>query len=111
MCIRDRVLILGSGNLVHHLLHLNPRLPDDGYDWAVAFDQYIKSCILKHAHTPLLNFKSIENKQRAFSTDEHFLPLLTLLGATTPDDAIEVWNEAYAMGSLSMTSYLFREQI
>lgn len=109
--LRDEgVLILASGNIVHNLMLTDYRIPNEGFDWAVAFDKRIKDAILAKNHPPLIDYPSLENKRLAFSTDEHFLPLLTALGATTPQDTIEVWNEGCNMGALSMTSYLFTEK-
>ena len=43
----------------------------------------------------------------AFTTMEHYAPLLYVLGAANDQDKMTVFNKACVMGSLSMTSYLF----
>jgi 4,5-DOPA dioxygenase extradiol len=43
----------------------------------------------------------------AHPTDEHLLPLYVALGAATPGVAAERLHASFALGSLSMESYLF----
>jgi len=43
----------------------------------------------------------------AFSTPEHFYPLLYILGASTPDDKLLIFNNSGTLGALSMTCYLY----
>lgn len=99
-------LIIASGNVVHNL-GLADFDKEDGYKWAVDFDHEIKDAVINRNFDKIKNYKKMENKNRAFSSDEHFLPLLYILGASDENDEITVFNENTIMGSLSMTSYLF----
>ncbi|WP_099203349.1 4,5-DOPA dioxygenase extradiol [Miniphocaeibacter massiliensis] len=100
-------LIFGSGNVVHNLRLLNPNI--SGYDWAYDFDNYIKINILNRNFKDVINYKnSGESYKKAFFTLEHFLPLIYILGASYDNDNIEIFNESCVLGSLSMTSYLFK---
>jgi 4,5-DOPA dioxygenase extradiol len=108
--LRDEgVLIFGSGNIVHNLMSVNWRMPNKGYEWAYKFDNYIKENILKANHDNIINY----TKEKPFAelsvpTIDHFAPLLYILGATSKEDKITVFNEACTLGTLSMTSYLFK---
>ena len=106
--LRDQgVLILGSGNIVHHLGLVNWSL-DGGYDWAVEFDQYIKSSILNRDHESVIDYRQAgECAHTAVPTTEHFDPMLYVLEATDDTDQIFIFNEMCTLGSISMTSYLF----
>lgn len=100
-------LIIASGNIVHNLA-LVDFYRDDGFDWAVEFDNEIKNAILSDDIEKILDYSKIKNKEKAFKTDEHFLPLLYILGAKDKEDKVYVFNESTIFGSLSMTSYLFQ---
>lgn len=101
------VLIFGSGNVVHNLGRIDWQ-SDGGYPWAERFDAYIKAQILAHQHQHVIDYHTAgESAQLAFVTPEHFYPLLYVLGASAPDDAITVFNDACTLGALSKTSYLF----
>ena len=100
-------LIIGSGNVVHNLRLINPEI--DGYDWAYEFDRYIKESILSRDFSKVIDYKSAgASHEKSFKTLEHFLPLIYALGVVDEEDSIEVFNEGCMMGSLSMTSYIFR---
>ncbi len=100
-------LIFGSGNVVHNLMLLNPNI--DGYDWAYEFDNYISENILNGNHENVINYRSAgDSAKNAFRTLEHFIPLIYVLGAVREDDEIEIFNNSCTIGSLSMTSYLFK---
>lgn len=102
------VFILASGNVVHNLGLVDFDMKD-GYPWAIEFDQYIKEKILKGQYQDVLHYKnSGESSKLAFTTPDHFYPLLYILGASNEEDTISVYNDQCTMGSLSMTSYLFR---
>ncbi len=106
--LRDRkVLILGSGNIVHNLSRVNWDM-EGGYPWALEFDKYIKDRIVKRAFHDAVDYQRAgPSAQSAFRTTEHFDPLLYVLGASDEADRLTVFNESCTMGSLSMTGYLF----
>lgn len=102
------VLILGSGNVVHNLEKLNWGMAG-GHSWAVDFDHYIKDKIIKKDYQDVINYeKAGKSSELAFFTPDHFYPLLYILGAATEDDKVSIFNDSCVMGSLSMTSYLFK---
>lgn len=106
--LRDQgVLIFGSGNIVHNLSRINWNMKG-GYPWAVDFDGYIKDKILNTQYDAVINYEMAgESSKSAFYTPDHFYPLLYVLGASKEDDQVSIFNESCAMGSMSMTSYLF----
>lgn len=104
----EGVLILGSGNVVHNLAMVDFDR-EDGFDWAYEFDAYIRDAVMSRRHELAIGYgKAGECARLAFPTPDHFHPLLAVLGASNADDDISVFNEACAMGSLSMTCYLFQ---
>lgn len=110
--LRDKgVLIFGSGNVVHNLARLDWHNPDNGYDWAKQFDDYISENALSRQFQKVIDYKQAGTSAKyAFTTTEHFDPLLYCLGATTENDSIKLFNQACTMGSLSMTGYLIESK-
>jgi 4,5-DOPA dioxygenase extradiol len=105
--LRDSgVLILGSGNIVHNLGGMHPRLLHSGFDWAQRFDSAARERLIDNpAEAPGLadhpDFRS------AAPTTEHFIPMLYLAGlAAASDRKTESLVQGYAYGSLSMASYV-----
>ncbi len=100
------VLIFGSGNVVHNLARVNWSL-DGGYPWADEFDNYIKNSILNKEYDNVINYeKAGLSAKSAFTSIDHFAPLLYVLGAAYEEDNISVFNDSCVLGSISMTSYL-----
>jgi 4,5-DOPA dioxygenase extradiol len=103
------VMILGSGNIVHNLSMTNWNM-DFGYPWANEFDSYIKDKIITRQYAGVLDYnKAGRAADQAFLTPEHFNPLLYVLGASTTDDRLTVFNDSCTLGSISMTCYLFTQ--
>lgn len=104
------VLIFGSGNVVHNLARLDWHSPNNGFDWALQFDNHIADHIMKRQFQNVIDYKSAGTSAKfAFTTTEHFDPLLYCLGASRSQDQIRIFNRACTMGSLSMTGYLIGE--
>jgi 4,5-DOPA dioxygenase extradiol len=101
------VFIIGSGNIVHNLSLIDWDNPG-GEAWAVEFDEYIKQNVERHAYENMIDYKLAGSASlSAFRTTEHYVPLLVVLGSSTPEDSINIFNDECIMGSISMTGYQF----
>ena len=102
----EGVMIVASGNVVHHLGLVNWEM-DDGYPWADAFDESIRDAIVSGRRDIPVNYEQVPEHRKAVPSVEHYYPLLTALGASDEADHVHVWNEYRELGSMSMTSYTF----
>lgn len=101
------VLIIGSGNIVHNLGRINWGMKG-GYSWAEEFDAYIKNNILNRNYGNIVDFEQAgPSSSLAFTSLDHFAPLLYILGASDENDHISVFSDVCVLGSISMTSFLF----
>ena len=98
---RKGVLIVGSGNIVHNLRLMVWQ--EQAYDWAIEFDQTIKDLILSGNHQPIVHYEALGRAaQLSIPTNEHYLPLLYVLGAQEPGEQARFFAERVTMGSISM---------
>lgn len=103
------VLIIGSGNVVHNLSKVKWTM-EEGYPWALEFDNFIMENIKNKNYENVVDYEKAGNSSKlAFLTTEHFYPLLYVLGAVGENDKLSIFNNSCTMGSLSMTCYLFEE--
>ncbi len=101
------ILIVGSGNIVHNLGMIKWGA-SEAYDWAQEFDQKVYQLITSDQSQDLVNYQNLgKAAQLAVPSDEHYLPLLYSLGLKHPKDEVKVFNKAFDLASVSMTSYLF----
>lgn len=107
--LRDRgVLVVASGNVVHNLGRIDWSQPEGGEGWAINFDEAVRGIMTTRPHD-LGSAVSHRDFALAVPTPDHFIPLLYLAGLAAADAATtEIMVGGYAMGSLSMTSYLLR---
>jgi 4,5-DOPA dioxygenase extradiol len=105
----EGILILGSGNLVHNLRAY--AWGEDGaatnaapYDWALSFERRVRELLSAGDTAPLLDYQHQLGKEALLSvpTPEHYLPLLYVIGAQTPADALTFPVEGIDGGSVSM---------
>ncbi|HEX7432414.1 MAG TPA: 4,5-DOPA dioxygenase extradiol [Anaerolineaceae bacterium] len=105
--LRDEdVLIIGSGNVVHNLRMMvwEERI----YDWAADFDSKIKQWILEGDTDSIIHYEKYGHPaELSVNTEEHYLPLLYVLGLKHPQDTISFFNEKVWGGSLSMRCVQF----
>lgn len=100
------VLILGSGNIVHNLGRLQWDQPHAGTDWAHRFDDAVQHILTTEPET-LVRIHEHSDFRNAVPTPEHFIPSLYVAGvATAKKMKATATLKGYAMGSLSMTSYI-----
>jgi len=100
------VLIVGSGNVVHNLGRIQWNSSEGAFDWNREFDLAAQE-ILTQRPGDVAELVSHRHYRSASPTPDHLLPFFYLGGmATVADQPAEVLFEGYAMGSLSMTSYV-----
>jgi 4,5-DOPA dioxygenase extradiol len=108
--LRDRgVLIVGSGNIVHNLRHMQRGAPaNQAYDWALEFDQTIGGYLQQGNLAALQNFQKLgQVAKMAQPTHEHYLPLLYAAGAVEAGEPMRFFNTNFQGGSISMRSVVW----
>ena len=98
------VLILGSGNLVHNLMVVDPGAKP--FDWAVKFDQMVKDNLVSKKYDDLVNYTKHPSSRMAHPTNDHYLPLLYVIGAAFRE-VPQFFNEKIVYGSISMRGIAF----
>lgn len=104
----EGVLILGSGGAVHPLGYapLGYGAPTDG--WAIEFDEWLTDAVIRGDREGLVNYRTVAPyPQRAHPRPDHFMPLLTALGAAGPDGRGRVIHHSWYWGDLGMGAYQF----
>jgi len=101
---REGVLILGSGNIVHHLGQLDwgDEAGQHPKPWASDFDNWVAELALAGGASALASAESHPLWPLAAPTREHFLPLLPVLGLREEGERTTFPCEGIVMGSLSM---------
>ena len=108
--LRDEgVLIAGSGNIVHNLALMSGQAPaGQGFDWAERFSAGIHRAIEGGATEAIVHYEQFgRDGELSVNSEEHFRPLLYVLGARSADDTVRFENDHIELGSLSMTTVVF----
>lgn len=103
--LRSRgILIIGSGNMVHNLGAMAWK--DIAFDWARDFDARLTDLISAGNHQQLIDYQTLgDNAVLAIPTNEHYLPLLYILGMRDKADHLAFFCEKITLGSISMRSF------
>ena len=96
----EGVLILGSGNMVHNLRVM--AWQEEGFDWASECDAAMARLISGGDHQGLIDYAGLPHAAQAIPTEEHFLPLIYVLGAMDKSESVTFFNERVTLGSISM---------
>lgn len=105
--LRDRgVLILGSGNVVHNLRAL--RFGGAPHDFALEFDQMFADRLEGRDLAALADRAALGSLlNMAHPTVDHYMPALTIAGASDAHDTLTFMTDAIDLGSVSMRSFIF----
>jgi 4,5-DOPA dioxygenase extradiol len=98
------IMLIGSGNIIHNLRRLDWTNPNASpNDWAVEFDMKVKYALDERNFNALIQYNDFGPlASLAIPTNEHYLPLLYLLGFVDDNDSISYPWEKFEYGSLSM---------
>ncbi len=100
------VLIIGSGNIVHNLNMLDWK-EKKPYDWAIEFDNIVKSLIDSGDFKKLIQYEKLGTAAKlSIPTREHYLPVLYALALKQNNESVEYYNEVFELGSISMRSFI-----
>jgi Uncharacterized conserved protein len=105
--LRNRgVLILGSGNIVHNLRAM--RWGGKPYDWAEEFDTLFADRLQMRDHAMLSDREGLGTLLKmAHPSLDHYLPALTIAGASDKDDHLLFMNDSIDIASISMRSFVY----
>lgn len=108
--LRDEgVLIMGSGNIVHNLSALDRRDGVPPHPLARQFSAAIKTAIVENDPRAVIRFAKLGDcADLAVPTPEHFWPLLYVLGARHPEDAVSFEPDFIQYGTIDMTTVTLR---
>lgn len=101
------IMIVASGNVVHNLSRMRWQDEAEAWPWAGSFNQYVRDNLGwegEAAQHPLVNVMQHEGAALSNPTPEHYLPLLYVLGARAPGEAVSIPVDGIVMGSISMLS-------
>jgi 4,5-DOPA dioxygenase extradiol len=101
----DGILFIGSGNVVHNLHEISFEQAAKPFTWAATADRWLKEKIENHDMNELLQYERyLPGYQRAVPTNEHYLPLLYILGMKKPAETATTIYDEIQNGSISMRS-------
>ena len=104
---RRRILMLGSGGIVHNLRLLryeNEEAPVD--PWAGQFDQWVRARLKENDTGSLIRYRELApGYDLAVPTTEHFNPIFFVLGAMSQADRVADIHEGFQYGNLSMRCF------
>lgn len=102
------ILIVGSGNIVHNLRKIRWEHDAKPYDWAIEFDEWIKSKLLIRDDQAIVEkINSTEAGKLSVPTLDHYYPLLYILGTVDEDEKPNFVFEEIQNGSISMRTMYF----
>jgi 4,5-DOPA dioxygenase extradiol len=102
--LRDEgVMIAGSGDVVHNLRAVNFTPGAPALDWAIRFNDVVKAAILAGDHSALITRAGLgQDAALSIPTEEHWLPLLYVLGAAATNEVPQLFTDAIDAASVSM---------
>jgi 4,5-DOPA dioxygenase extradiol len=100
----ERILIIGSGNLVHNLrTYAWGRQLAKPFDWALRFEQRVRELLVAADDGQLINYAALgHDAMLAVPTPDHYLPLLYVIALRREGEDVTFPVEGIDGGSVSM---------
>ncbi len=111
--LRDEgVLIVGSGSVTHNLsTAFKSHLHDPAPDWVIRSRDWTFEAVKDDRRDDLANYRSISpDAVRNHPTEEHFFPLLCVIGATERGEENRRIHVSETYAALAMDAYLFGQE-
>ncbi|HLC43116.1 MAG TPA: 4,5-DOPA dioxygenase extradiol [Methylomirabilota bacterium] len=103
----QRVLIVGSGNIVHNLRVMRYDRDAKPYDWAIEFDELTRQLIVAGDHRSLIAYEKCGRAASlAVPTPDHYWPLLYTIALQDAGEPVSFPIEGIANGSISMRTII-----
>lgn len=106
----EGILVMGSGGAVHPLGYavLGPGAKTDG--WAEEFYAWLRDAVETGDSKSLIDYKRLAPyPERAHPYPDHYMPILTALGAAGAGAKGEVIHESWQWGDLGMAAFEFSD--
>ncbi len=101
----SEILFIGSGNMVHNLRTISYDDNDHPFEWAVKADRWLDERLRAKEIDQLVNYEAnFPDYKKSIPTNEHYLPLLYILGMHDINNDIDTIFEEIQNGSISMRS-------
>ncbi|MFW9824262.1 MAG: dioxygenase [Candidatus Thorarchaeota archaeon] len=100
------ILFIGSGNLIHTFREFNWDINAEPFEWTVTLDNLQKKVLDSHDIDFLINYDKIELSKRGFQTNDHYLPMLYIIGMQQEGENIGYIYEGIQHGSVSHRSFV-----
>ncbi|MFX0181270.1 MAG: 4,5-DOPA dioxygenase extradiol [Candidatus Hodarchaeota archaeon] len=106
----NNLLLIGSGNLIHTFREFNWDIDAEPFEWAIELDSIQKQALDSHDINVLINYEQIQLSKRGFQTNEHYLPMLYIMGMQHDNESIQYIYEGIQHSSVSHRSFFIGEQ-
>ena len=101
-------LIIASGDVVHNLYTIDYDI-NSAYPWAIEFNENIKKLIQKKDISKLLDYHSLKDSRLANPELSHYIPLIYIMALLEDNTQIEFIYDKIQNGSISMLSFIAKE--
>jgi len=104
---KNNILVIGSGNIIHNLSEFNFDDNSKPFRWSEEFDLTIKTALENKDFDLLINYSKLGlAARRAIPFNDHYLPMLYVLGMIDNNENIKFVHESIQNGSISMRSFI-----
>ena len=105
----EGILILGSGGAVHPLGYAPLRPGAKTNQWAYDFDSWLTKSVTHGDYSALINYSKVAPyPERAHPYPDHYMPLITTMGAAGEGAKGEVIHNSWFWGDMGMGAYEFK---
>ncbi|MFX1569201.1 MAG: 4,5-DOPA dioxygenase extradiol [Promethearchaeota archaeon] len=99
------ILLVGSGNLIHTFREFSWDIDAEPFEWVNELDNIQKQALDSHDINLLNNYEQIHLSKKGFQTNDHYLPMLYIIGMQQNDERVHYIYEGIQHASVSHRSF------